>query len=117
VAAFCAAVTALTPWAQFLRDDLELDLSPDKTLITHGRTQGSEDPSAARPTVGTVAMWLMRSSPTVASHVSMTPSMGTVTTCPSTSTSSTIWARTVCSMSVAGQDAWHYCSPRLAVPS
>jgi group II intron reverse transcriptase/maturase len=27
--------------AQFLRDDLKLDLSPDKTLITHGRTQAA----------------------------------------------------------------------------
>jgi group II intron reverse transcriptase/maturase len=27
--------------AQFLRDDLKLDLSPDKTLITHGRTEAA----------------------------------------------------------------------------
>jgi hypothetical protein len=26
------------PAAQFLREDLKLELSPDKTLITHGRT-------------------------------------------------------------------------------
>jgi group II intron reverse transcriptase/maturase len=35
------AETIKTRLAQFLRDDLKLDLSPDKTLITHGRTEAA----------------------------------------------------------------------------
>jgi hypothetical protein len=35
------AETIKAELARFLRDDLKLELAPDKALITHGRTQAA----------------------------------------------------------------------------